>query len=35
VDYGVEGKKVYIRRENAKEYKCSIEGVRTEASSVP
>ena len=33
VDYRVKGDKVYIRRENGKEYKCSIEG--TIASSVP
>jgi len=33
VDYRVKGDKVYIRRENGKEYKCSIEG--TIVSSVP
>ncbi len=35
VKYRVEGKKVYILRENGKENKCSIEGVRTEASTAP
>jgi len=30
VDYRVEGKKVYIRRENGKEHKCGIEGMRTD-----
>jgi hypothetical protein len=30
VDYRVEGKKVYIRKENGKEHKCSIEGVKTD-----
>jgi len=33
VEYRVEGKKVYIRRDNGKEHKCGIEGVRTEPSS--
>ncbi len=30
VDYRVEGKKIYIRKENGKEHKCSIEGVKSE-----
>jgi len=30
VDYRVGGKKVYIRRENGKEHKCSIEGVKAD-----
>jgi hypothetical protein len=33
VEYRVDGKKVYIRKENGKEHKCGIEGVKTEASS--
>lgn len=33
VDYRVDGKKIYILRENGKEHKCRIEGVKTEASS--
>jgi hypothetical protein len=31
VDYRVEGKKVYIRKENGKEHKCGIEGVKVDA----
>jgi hypothetical protein len=30
VEYRVEKKRVYIRKENGKEHKCSIEGVQTE-----
>jgi hypothetical protein len=35
VDYRVEGKKVYIRKENGKEHKCSIEGVKADAPTAP
>jgi hypothetical protein len=31
VEYRVEGKKVYIRNENGKEHKCSIEGARVDS----
>jgi len=30
VEYRVEGKKVYIRKESGKEHKCSIEGVKAD-----
>ena len=33
VDYRVDKKRIYIRRENGKEHKCRIEGARTETSS--
>lgn len=30
VDYRLEGTRIYIRREDGKEYKCKMDGVRTE-----
>jgi hypothetical protein len=33
VDYRVDGKRIFIRRDDGKEYKCKMEGVKTDASS--
>jgi hypothetical protein len=35
VEYRVDGKRIYVRRNDGKEYKCKIEGMKTAESQKP